>query len=422
MRLRILFLFVLTSAVTLAQTAPSAQASSKGLELLNRVCSKYKDAKSYYIESVEERTSINEYRHDWERTVLRAAVSSENRYYYEGRSGFSNAVRVSDGKTIWTYHGNDHHYIVQSANGEKPDKHRVIPMAEMALLYAQNLRQQLSKIPKSLDSAEMLPDARVKINGRKLSCYVVRIRSGDEKRPSPNRDFEKTIWIDKERLLILRIVEHSHLNALLAGGTSIPIDEDLATTFSNTSLDGPVAESLFHFVPPLDAKLVDEFPDPRTGVGGNLLGEQAPPLKLRSANGDVLALDSFRGKPVLIDFWATWCAPCVTALPNLDKIYREARDKGLVLISVDRDEEAKTASDLLAKKGYTWPNFHDDGEIEKLVGSSGIPRTLLIDAQGKVVYDGSGSDDDTLRARIAKLGPEYEFLAEKKQEPCPASD
>jgi hypothetical protein len=113
----------------------------------------------------------------------------------------------------------------------------------------------------------------------------------------------------------------------------------------------------------------------------------------------------------------------VEALPQLARIYGEAKDKGLVLLAVDQDEEANTATEFLAKKGYNWPDFHDgDGEIERLVGSFGIPRTMLIDAQGKIIYDAGGMDDDALRTEITKLGPEYAALAPKpKQVPCVAS-
>lgn len=418
MPLRVLILSALTATVALAQSDPSAPTPSKGLELLNQVCTKYKAAKSYYIESIEERTWTNEYRHDWEKTVLTAAASPENRYRYEGRSALSDATRVSDGKTIWTYHVNDRHYTAEPVSGEKSPKHRVIPMPEMAAFHAENLHRQLSDLARAYNSAELLPDAKIKINGQKFSCYVIRLRGEDQKRPPSDRSFEKRIWIEKERLVILRIVEHEKQ----AGGASVPMDEESVTTFSNTTLDGPVPEGLFHFVAPPEAKLVDEFPDPRRPFGGKLLGEQAPPLKLKSADGQVQTLDSFRGKPVLIDLWATWCAPCVEALPKLDKINHEAAGKGLVLISVDGDEDDKTASDFLAKKGYAWPNFHDYGEIGKLVGTSGIPRALLIDAQGKVVYDGDGADDDALREHIAKLGPDFASLVVKKQEPCPPSD
>ena len=151
-----------------------------------------------------------------------------------------------------------------------------------------------------------------------------------------------------------------------------------------------------------------------------MTGDQVPSLKLKSADGKVVGLDSFRGKPVL---WATWCGPCIAALPRLAQIYQEAKDKGLVLLTVDQDEEPNTADMFLAKKGYTWPNFHDgDGQIEKLVGSSGIPRTLLVDAQGKITYPASGTDEDQLRTAIVKLGPEYATLSPKpKQAPCTAS-
>jgi thiol-disulfide isomerase/thioredoxin len=167
-----------------------------------------------------------------------------------------------------------------------------------------------------------------------------------------------------------------------------------------------------------------DFPDPQHDFGGaNMTGDQAPSLKLKSADGKVVALDSFRGKPVLLDLWATWCGPCVAALPQLAQIYQDAKDKGLVLLTVDQDEEPDTADKFLTTKGYTWPNFHDgDGQIEKLVGSSRIPRTMLVDARGKITYDGSGMDEDQLRTAIVKLGPEYAALSPKpKQTPCTAS-
>jgi thiol-disulfide isomerase/thioredoxin len=196
------------------------------------------------------------------------------------------------------------------------------------------------------------------------------------------------------------------------------------TTYTTTEFNGPVGENLFSFTPPPDAKLIQDFPDPAKDFGNvNLAGEPAPALKLKSEDGKVVALDSFRGKPVLLDFWATWCGPCVAALPQLAQIYQEAKDKGLVLLTVDQDEEANTAAEFLAKKGYGWPNFHDgDGEIENLVGPSGIPRTMLVNAQGKITYDAGGMDEDELRKEIAKLGPEYATLLPKpKQTPCVAS-
>lgn len=410
------------SSITFAQSPPTTS-SSDGLELLKEVAKKYAEAKSYYIESVEERTSKSEYSHDWQKTVLTAAESPGNRLYYEGRSNTGSALRVADGTTLWTYHVDDHRYTAKPVSAEESNDHKTIPMSEFALSQAERLRKILSNLAKSLKSAERLADASLKVNGHKVSCKVVRVQSSDEKRVSPNYSFDKVIWIDKDHGTVLRIVEHAHSHMYVGGGPGIPIEEETITNFNNTDLDGPVRDSLFSFTAPADAKLIENFPDPTKHFGGSdMTGEQVPSLKLKSADGKAISLDSFRGKPVLMDFWATWCSPCVTALPKLGKIYEEAKDKGLVLILVDLDEEAKTATDFLAKKGYTWPDFHDDGEVEKLMGSSGIPREVLIDAQGKIVYDGE-MDEDELRTEIAKLGPEYAFLRPKpKETACPAQN
>ncbi len=262
------------------------------------------------------------------------------------------------------------------------------------------------------------------VNGQEVHCNVVHVQSSDLKRvPSNDYLFDETIWIDKARETLLRTMVHADAY-MVYGAARIPLEEQIITTFTTTELNGQVRENLFSFTPPPDAKLIQDFPDPAKDFGNvNLTGEPAPSLKLKSEDGKVVALDSFRGKPVLLDFWATWCGPCVAALPKLAQIYQEAKDKGLVLLTVDQDEEANTAAEFLAKKAYTWRNFHDgDGEIERLVGSSGIPRTMLVDSQGKIAYDAGGMDDDELRKEIAKLGPEYTPLLPKpKQTPCVVS-
>jgi thiol-disulfide isomerase/thioredoxin len=407
------------SAVAFAQAATSMP-SSDGLELLQRVAQHYSDAKSYYIVSVEERATTTEYSRHWEKTLLNAAVVPGNRYYYEGRSTGRRSVKVGDGKTVWTYRVEEHRYTAKPVETASP--RAVIGPSEMALWEAENLRKSLGTLAESLKSAERLPDAVLIVDGHEVPCDVVRIRNSDQKRVSPNYTFDKSIWIDKSQQTVMKTIEHAH-TYLLGGQARIPIEEEITTTFPTAELNGPVHENLFNFIPPSDAKLVQDFPDPTKDSGGpNLAGAQAPSLKLKSADGKVIPLESFRGKSVLIDFWATWCGPCVAALPQLAQIYQEAKDKGLVLISVDQDEEPKTAADFWSKKGYTWPNFHDDGAIETLMGSAGVPRTVLIDAQGKVVYDRAGYSEEDLRTEIAKLGPQYAPLSPKpKETPCIAS-
>jgi thiol-disulfide isomerase/thioredoxin len=414
-------LTMIGAAAVFAQSAPSPSIS-EGLELLNQAAQRYTDAKSYYIESVEERTSSTEYSHSWQKTVITATETPENRFHFESHSSYGSGLKIADGKTVWTYHADEHRYTAKPQPIGASSQSTVIGMSEMAMWNAENLRKNLGILAKSFKSAQRLPDANLTVNGHEVSCHVIRVQNVDQKRITSDYTFDKTIWIDKAHQTVVKTAEHAH-TYIFSGAGRIPMEEEITTTFTTTELNGPVPDGLFAFVPPSDAKLIQDFPDPRNGFGGTMTGDQVPSLKLKSADGKVAALDSFRGKPVLLDLWATWCGPCVASLPQLAQIYREAKDKGLVLLTVDLDEEANTADKFLAKKGYTWPNFHDgDGQIEKLVGSSGIPRTMLVDAQGKITYDGSGMDEDQLRTAIVKLGPEYAALSPKpKQTPCTAS-
>lgn len=418
-----LFVFVLaTIGVTavFAQSPVSAN-SSDGLELLKRVAQQYAAADSYYIESVEERTSTGEYDHSWQKTILIAAEAPRDRSYYEGRSNSGSAIRVSDGKNVWTYRVNEHRYTVKPLPVAPPSQSSMIAMSEGAMMQAKDLKKRWSNLVKSLKSAELLSDAVLTMDGHQVLCKVIRIQASDFKRVSDDYTGDKTIWVDAMHETVLKTVEQAH-PYIQIGTTHNPLQEEILTTFT-TTLNGPVRENLFTFAPPANAKLMQDFPDPAHDFGGpDLTGDEVPALKFRSADGKVVSIESFRGKPVLLDFWATWCGPCVEAMPQLAQIHTEAKDKGLVLLLVDEDEEAPTATAFLSKKGYNWTDFHDgDVEVEKLVGGSGIPRTILVDAQGKIVYDATGMNDDQLRTEISKLGPEYATLAPKpKPAPCTA--
>lgn len=414
-------LTMISAGRVFAQSAPSATPPD-GLELLKQVTLRYMDVKSYHLESVEERTESTEYSHSWQKTLITAAQAPGDRFHYEGHSSSGSAMKVADGKTVWIYSADEHRYTAKPQSFMTASKQIMFGTPEWATFQAENLRKSLGDMTKSLKSADRLPDATLVVNGHHVSCNVVRVRNSDQKRVRPDYTFDKKVWIDKAQQTVVKTTEHVHAY-IMSGAARIPMEEEITTTFTTTELDGPVPDGLFAFVPPSDAKLIQDFPDPRNGLGGTMTGDQAPSLKLKSADGKVLALDSFRGKPVLLDFWATWCGPCVSALPQLAKVYQEAKDKGLILLTVDQDEEANTAAEFLAKKGYDWRNFHDgDGEIERLVGSSGIPRTMVVDAQGKITYDSVGMDEDQLRTAIAKLGPEYAALLPKpKQTPCVAS-
>jgi thiol-disulfide isomerase/thioredoxin/outer membrane lipoprotein-sorting protein len=412
-------LILLRAAVAVSQPAP-ATAPSGALELLERVAQHYADAKSYYIESTEEINLSSQYDRDWQKAILVAAEAPGGQFYFEGRGHVGSAIKVSDGKTVWKYHVEEGRYTAGPAT-DAPSPTGPVPMAEMTLMNAQSAKQRLADLAKDLKSADLLPETTLDVAGQPVICAVIRVRNVDFKRANPNYSVENTIWIDKQHEIVVKTEERA--GGQLMFNVRTREDRDAVTSYNKTVLDGPIPASLFKFEAPAGAVLIGDFPDPRESFGPSMTGEIVPALKFKSADGKAVAIESFRGKPVLLDFWATWCAPCVASTPMLAEIYKEGKDKGLVMISVDQDQEATKASDFLSKKGYDWPNFHDgDGEIEKLMGSGGIPRTVLVDAKGQIVYDGTGMDENHLRTHLAQLGPEFRDLTPKPQPaPCVAA-
>ena len=402
-------LLVLTGAC-LAQTP--APTPSDGLALLQQASQRYAQAKSYHLEEVEESNSRSELSRQWRKTLTMVAETPGNRYHYEAHSANGSRIHVSDGKTEWNYDVENNAYTQRAAPVDGPATPKNLMPADMGEFEARNLRQTLANFGGEYRAAEKLPDDVLSLDGRRVPCHVVKVRSQDLKKPmDPGAWAEETLWIEKDSGAIRKTVTRQHTPSLLA--PAIFEDGDITTTYPVAELDAPLADELFRFVPPQTAALVDQLPNPFTPRGQDLTGKAAPEVTLKSADGKEVTLSSLRGKPVLIDFWATWCLPCVVSLPQMTTIYQQTKDKGLAFFSVDEDEDAKAAADFLAKKNIPWPNVHDGGEIGKAFLQHGLPLTVLVDGQGKVVYYRTGYRDDglsDLREAIAKLGPEYAAL------------
>jgi thiol-disulfide isomerase/thioredoxin len=141
------------------------------------------------------------------------------------------------------------------------------------------------------------------------------------------------------------------------------------------------------------------------------LNKPAPDVSLPEPGGANLTLSSLRGKPVFLEFWSSWCGPCVAAMPQLIDLHRQAIPVGIKWFSIDVDEVPESATKLLADKHADWPNYHDgDGTISKAFARVGVPLGVLIDADGKVVFYQFGFQVSELRKAIARLGPEYAKL------------
>lgn len=117
-------------------------------------------------------------------------------------------------------------------------------------------------------------------------------------------------------------------------------------------------------------------------------GELAPDFALLSADGERIALSDFRGKTVVLNFWATWCPPCRAEMPELQAAWEErgadgGDDGDLVVFAVDFDETASEVNGFVDEFGLTFPVALDGGgAVAEHYGVRGLPATFFIDAEG----------------------------------------
>jgi peroxiredoxin len=121
-------------------------------------------------------------------------------------------------------------------------------------------------------------------------------------------------------------------------------------------------------------------------------GTVAPDFILKNLNGDDVQLSQFRGKVVLIDFWAVFCKPCVIALPKIQEIHEKYNDKELVVLAINVSEDKNKIQEFIEENDYTFQVLLGSGNmnVQKNYGVIGIPHTYIIDKQGKVAYSRIG--------------------------------
>lgn len=118
----------------------------------------------------------------------------------------------------------------------------------------------------------------------------------------------------------------------------------------------------------------------------------AKDFSLPSLNGyNKVELKEFNGKPLVINFWASWCGPCREEMPFLQKSWNEYKDKGVAFLGINVLDEEKSAKDFINVFGISYPNLKDStGEVANLYGVIALPVTLFIDKEGKIVKKNYG--------------------------------
>ena len=124
-------------------------------------------------------------------------------------------------------------------------------------------------------------------------------------------------------------------------------------------------------------------------------------IKIFDKNGKEVHLSDFEGKPVILNFWATWCGYCVQEMPDFEAAFKEY-GKDVQFLIINTDDGIENGENFIKNKGYTFPTYYDlEYNATISYGISGIPRTIAIDADGNLRYNRSGMiSADTLKSII----------------------
>jgi TonB family protein len=388
-------------------TAPDAKA------ILKQVAETYKNLRSYHFEgryTLEQVTESIGLKDEFKREELFVtAAIKPDRSRIESKNTHISVTSISDGKAKWLYAPGPNEYTkteegpVRLVTGG-PVKDSV-PMAHLA--NATNLLAGYSRFDDRLGVAKIIGEETLEIGGRRSDCFVIEAYYFPASTGSQTNTLTRKLWIDKSRNIVLREIKNTE--AKMPWGRTI--HSKMTYIFTVATVGEPIPETLFTFVPPEGAKEVAELmpspqpsatprpaitprPDttPRPVASGHadLIGKDAIAFALEDLDGNRVDLQTLKGKVALLDFWASWCGPCVAELPHIEKLHKDFKDRGLVVLGVN-NEDVEVAREFVKRKGYTFTTlFDEEREVTRKYGVSGIPQVFIIDREGKVKWHALG--------------------------------
>lgn len=214
------------------------------------------------------------------------------------------------------------------------------------------------------------------VNG--LNLVGVRVKRQPLKTSSQVLQREQTFWFGENDGLIYRVQERR-----VQKGRWVSMSED----FFAYALNPTFAPDTFQFDATgktvVSAEEAERTWDARLKVGAAPFAFEAKAL-----NGALVSPESLKGKVVLLDFWATWCGPCIGELPNLQRVYNRHKKDGFEIIGISLDEDKSALTDFVRARKIGWPQLFDgkgwQSQIAAQFGVKAIPFTLLMGRDGKI--------------------------------------
>ncbi len=381
-----------------AHSAPArvAPALPDAMELLGRIGPSYRALSSYRYEGTVRIGMTGAGPEQIMDMPVVLAGDRAGRVHLDLRHPTMGGLVVSDGKQVTTYLYSLQQYM-QKESPAHADSAGLVPPPQNSPMarYFDALQ--------GVRSAVVTGPGTLTIEGRPVECWVVRTETA----PPPQLAMDSTataattFWVDQARTLIVRDSTSVSMKNSQTGGRAVMSQ---ISTFDVARTNEPLADSLFAFTPPAGAKLVTQFGPAETE--SPLIGKPAPPFTLKGVKGSTVSLATYKGRVVLLDFWATWCKPCRIEMPEIEKLYKELKPKGLVVFGVNQGEDLPTVQKFLASNPYSFPILLDTKvEAGAKYLAEAIPTLVVIGKDGKVSsYFRGVRDGSVVREAIAKAG------------------
>lgn len=371
--------FALFAAAAAAQ-APTAE------QVLEKARNAYASLKAVHMVIEREETSYIEGRPFTALSECELAATQGNRYYARFKLPNVEAMVVSDGSNIWRALVTKKQWTkMTAASIEDPNAeeqgggsapHDLHGMLQNIMLY------HFMTLAKIAQGPAIVKEEDYKIGHNKAHGYLVRGHTDQI------TAFE--LLIDQSSFLVLRAKEQR----------KAPEGEmDIVTKVKRLEINQDPDQALFTFTPQKGWSEAEMLVLP--GEQRMLLtGERAGNFRLKTLDGQAVALDSLRGKVVVLDFWATWCPPCREELPSVEKLHKEFGD-AVAFYGVN-DEESPAVKRFVTQNKYEMPVLMDSQrDVHRQYGVQAIPTVLIIGADGVIRqhYIG-GRDEGVLRKAI----------------------
>lgn len=373
MNYRAFAILPLISAGVWAQDAPDPRI------ILEKAGSVYRAPSALELKGVKTHEQHDEFTETTLRTPFTLWLTADNQYRMDSKSKMGSSLQICDGEKNWNYISQTNRYFVNTGKSDP------------AYLFDSqvDLRTPASK----LKEAKILRQETLETGGAKHLCQVIQA-SYERKQKKGSMEFgDVTFWVEQDTYLVWKTSVTMVVDMGKYGGKT-PGTE--TTLYSSIQLNAEPPSGTFVFTPPAGA--TEQKPGGSDKRSNALLGRPAPDFKLRNLDGKEVQLADFKGKVVLLDFWATWCEPCREEMPKLNKLSKEFKDKDVVLLGIDVGEDEDTVRSFIKENGYQYPILLTSSPGDPVFDSyaaHSYPSMVLIDRKGLVADYKVGSGEST---------------------------